>query len=84
MTKITTTNPRLQIAGIYLSNVFMVFISFRVPHRDYGSLNRFENKKKRVKESKMKENKTKILLLYHFYFNSILIVHTSHANFDFN
>ena len=46
MTKITTTTPRLQIAGIYLSNVFMVFISFRVPHRDYGSLNRFENKKK--------------------------------------
>ena len=58
MTKITTTTPRLQIAGIYLSNVFMVFISFRVPHRDYGSLNPFENKKKsKRKQNERKENK---------------------------
>ena len=58
MTKITTTTPRLQIAGIYLSNVFMVLISFRVPHRDYGSLNRFENKKKsKRKQNERKQNK---------------------------
>ena len=62
MVKITTGIPRLQMAGMHLNKVCMVLIYFKVPHRDYDSLNSpFENidKLKKTKQNKTEQKRQK-------------------------
>lgn len=59
MVKITTGIPRLQMAGMHLNKVCMVLIYFKVPHRDYDSLNSpFENIEKLKEKTKQNGRKT--------------------------